>query len=124
MQSLKLAPNEQAFVPLEPAPNRKGQPLLVEWQVASRAGASPVLEPFMPFVQRAGIKAGGMPNRGKQPIRPVFSPYAASIAAGCGRHARLHGAAPKAFAAQLHQRLEGTLARCNARKAPKCSSLS
>ena len=66
MQSHKLRPGEQAFILMSLVPNRKGQPLLVEWCVACRADASApfTLEPFDAFVQRAGLQAGGLPNRG------------------------------------------------------------
>jgi superfamily II DNA or RNA helicase len=66
VQSHKLHPGEQAFVLMSLVPNRKGQPLLVEWQVACRVGTAGAftLEPFVTFSQRAGLKAGGLPNRG------------------------------------------------------------
>jgi superfamily II DNA or RNA helicase len=62
----KLHPGEQAFVLMSLVPNRKGQPLLVEWQVACRVGKAGAftLEPFASFSQRAGLQAGGLPNRG------------------------------------------------------------
>lgn len=66
LQSHKLAPDEQAFVLMSLIPNRKGQPLLVEWQVACRKGNDEfVLESFDVFVERAGIRAGGLPNPGE-----------------------------------------------------------
>ena len=70
LQSGKLQPQEQAFILMSMVPNRKGQPLLVEWQVAhrrvsgDRAGAF-VLEPFDSFAKRAGLQAGKLPNRGQ-----------------------------------------------------------
>ncbi|SFD48723.1 hypothetical protein SAMN04489710_102386 [Paracidovorax konjaci] len=65
LQSQKLAPNEQAFILMSLVPNRKGQPLLVEWQVASRVGQGAFqLEDFDAFIARAGIRAGALPNRG------------------------------------------------------------
>ncbi|MBC7619081.1 MAG: DEAD/DEAH box helicase [Candidatus Saccharibacteria bacterium] len=66
VQSHKLRPGEQAFVLMSLVPNRKGQPLLVEWQVACRVGNTGAftLEPFATFSQRAGLQAGGLPNRG------------------------------------------------------------
>ncbi|MGF6550741.1 DEAD/DEAH box helicase [Paraburkholderia youngii] len=66
LQSHKLAPDEQAFILVSLIPNRKGQPLLVEWQVASRNGDGAfALESFDAFIERAGIRAGGLPNRGE-----------------------------------------------------------
>ena len=64
VQSHKLGPGEQAFILMSLVPNRKGQPLLVEWQVACRVGESGAfsLEPFDVFVQRAGLQAGKLPN--------------------------------------------------------------
>lgn len=66
VQNHKLHPGEQAFVLMSLVPNRKGQPLLVEWQVACRVGNAGAftLEPFATFSQRAGLQAGGLPNRG------------------------------------------------------------
>lgn len=40
LQSAGLAAGEQAFVLISVVPNRKGQPLLVEWRVACRASES------------------------------------------------------------------------------------
>ncbi|WP_126219921.1 DEAD/DEAH box helicase [Burkholderia vietnamiensis] len=66
LQSHKLARDEQAFILMSLIPNRKGQPLLVEWQVACRTGnGNFVLESFDAFVERAGIRAGGLPNSGE-----------------------------------------------------------
>lgn len=66
VQNPKLHPGEQAFILMSLVPNRKGQPLLVEWQVACRIGNTGAftLEPFVAFLQRAGLQAGGLPNRG------------------------------------------------------------
>ncbi|MEM5299073.1 DEAD/DEAH box helicase [Burkholderia sp. JPY481] len=66
LQSHKVAPDEQAFILMSLIPNRKGQPLLVDWQVASRNGDGAfALESFDAFIERAGIRAGGLPNRGE-----------------------------------------------------------
>jgi hypothetical protein len=47
IQSPHLHPGEQAFVMLGLVPNRKGQPLLVDWQVACRFPGQPFkLEPY------------------------------------------------------------------------------
>lgn len=69
IESKGLAANEQAFVMMSLIPNRKGQPLLVEWQAATRRvdshGNGPfALEPFQAFAQRAGLAAGKLPNPG------------------------------------------------------------
>ena len=90
IQSQHLHPGEQAFVMLGLVPNRKGQPLLVDWQVACRRPGQPfTLEPYEAFVQRAGLKAGQLPNPGLE--RPVAG-RASSAAGGGGLHAPAHGA--------------------------------
>ena len=64
LQSLHLAPDEQAFILMSLIPNRKGQPLMIEWQVACRHDDGPfALEPFDAFASRAGLRAGQLPNR-------------------------------------------------------------
>jgi superfamily II DNA or RNA helicase len=69
IQSPRLASDEQAFVLMSMIPNRKGQPLLVEWQAATRRvdarGRSAFkLEPFKDFAGRVGLAAGRLPNPG------------------------------------------------------------
>jgi len=69
IQSPSLAPDEQAFVLMSLIPNRKGQPLLVEWQAASRRVDAQdegmfALEPFEDFARRSRLAAGQLPNPG------------------------------------------------------------
>lgn len=112
LQSHKLAPDEQAFILMSLIPNRKGQPLLVEWQVACRKGDGDfLLESFDVFVERAGIRAGGLPNPGESIALHV-------------RQARMQLALPSAvksmhafmverqqtFSADMQARLKNTLA--------------
>lgn len=116
LQSVHLQPGEQAFVLMGLVPNRKGQPLLVEWQVAHRkvdaAGQGEfTLQPFDAFAARAGLKAGKLPNRGQ-------------LAEGAPPQQAMQGALPKAviamrahmvakqsaFSAGLEERLRTTLA--------------
>lgn len=116
LQSHKLPPGEQAFILMSLVPNRKGQPLLVEWQVASRtddgSGTSAfVLEPFESFLTRSGLKASGLPNRGHTPeLDAVIESMQSALPAAVQtmQAYMLHKQAT--FAAQLTQRLEGTLA--------------
>ena len=67
IQSPYLATDEQAFVLMSLIPNRKGQPLLIEWIAATRRvdakgeGAF-TIEPFTAFAKRAGLAAGRLPN--------------------------------------------------------------
>ena len=116
LQSVHLQPGEQAFVLMGLVPNRKGQPLLVEWQVAHRKVDSTgqgefTLQPFDAFAARAGLKAGKLPNRGQ-------------LAEGSPAVQTMQGALPKAvtamrahmvakqstFSAGLDERLRNTLA--------------
>ena len=112
LQSHKLAANEQAFIMMSLVPNRKGQPLLVEWQVACRTGNGPfTLQPFEDFIQRAGIKAGGLPNRGATPELAQLQATMQQTLPQAVEAMREHMVQrQQAFSAQLSQRLEGTLA--------------
>ena len=112
LQSHKLAPGEQAFILMSLIPNRKGQPMLVEWQVASRVGKGAFgLEAFDAFIARAGLKAGGLPNRGHTPELAATTQAMQSALPGAVR--AMHAYMLKqqaAFSAELAKRLEGTLA--------------
>ncbi|MBU1282133.1 MAG: DEAD/DEAH box helicase [Gammaproteobacteria bacterium] len=66
ISSPHLAVGEQALIMLSLIPNRKSQPVLVEWQVAvQKPGESWRLEPFEAFIARAQISAEGLPNSGQ-----------------------------------------------------------
>ena len=80
--SHSLHPGEQAFVMLGLVPNRKGQPLLVDWQVACRRPGQPfTLEPYEAFVPRAGLKAGQLPNPGSNaPLQDLQAALPAAVA--------------------------------------------
>jgi SNF2 family DNA or RNA helicase len=69
LQCLKMGATEQAFILMSLIPNRKGQPLLVEWRVAVRPSKHEpfILESFDSFAERIGLKAGALPNRGSTP---------------------------------------------------------
>jgi len=112
LQSHKLAPGEQAFILMSLIPNRKGQPMLVEWQVAKRVvqGAF-TLEPFEAFIARAGLKAGGLPNRGQTPELASTTQAMQSALPSAVRAMHAYMVQQQvAFSEQLAQRLEGTLA--------------
>ena len=109
LQSAKLGPGEQAFILMSQVPNRKGQPLLTEWQVACRSGASGSfrLESFDTFVARAGMQAGAVPNSNKQlPMAALQSALPDAVKAMQAHMVTLQ----RVFAAQMTTRLEGTLA--------------
>jgi len=113
LQVSKLRPGEQAFILMSLVPNRKGQPLLVEWQVACRTGTTRKfeLEPFDAFIQRTGLKAGGQPNPGQTEAfeaatRTLQAALPDAVATMHAHMLRMQGE----FAARSAQRLEGTLA--------------
>ncbi len=110
--SHKLQANEQAFILMSLVPNRKGQPLLVEWQVACRTSSTGhfKLEPFATFAQRAGVQAGGLPNRGSNEVLALATAQMQvalpeAVATMRTHMLRLQGE----FAAQSSSRLADTL---------------
>ncbi|KXV12187.1 helicase [Caballeronia megalochromosomata] len=112
LQSHKLAADEQAFILMSLVPNRKGQPLLVEWQVASRGSDGAFrLEPFDAFIERAGIRAGGLPNRGHTSGLQVIQAQmqqALPQAVACMHEFMVRR--QETFSAEMQQKLEGTQA--------------
>jgi len=108
IQSHYLQAGEQAFVMMGLVPNRKGQPLLVDWQVVCQQPGQPfTLEPYDAFVQRAGFKAGQLPNPGL--ISPLENLQAA-LPAAVARMRQHMVQRQAAFADEMQQRLQGTLA--------------
>ena len=109
LRSQHLLPGEQAFILTGVIPNRKGQPLLVDWQVVCGQSESAAfsLEPFDSFIGRARLKAGTLPNSEQTlPIESLQArlPQAVQIM-------RAHLIAKQStFAADMHARLRGTLA--------------
>jgi hypothetical protein len=55
--------HEQAILLMGLIPNRKGQPLLVEWRAALWNGTAWTLESLETFLARTGLKAGTLANR-------------------------------------------------------------
>jgi superfamily II DNA or RNA helicase len=112
LQSHKLSPGEQAFVLMSLVPNRKGQPLLVEWQVASRVGKGAFnLEPFDAFATRAGLKAGGLPNRGQtEGVSAISEAMQKALPEAVKAMHAFMLQQQVVFSAQLAERLAGTLA--------------
>jgi len=103
-----LQPGEQAFVMLGLVPNRKNQPLLVDWQVACRLPGQPFrLEPYDAFILHAGLQAGRLPNPG---LTSSLSDLQAALPEAVA-HMRQHMVQRQAvFAAEMQQRLQGTVA--------------
>ena len=112
LQSPNLQPDEQAFILMSLVPNRKGQPLLVDWRVATRrAGtAAFTLEPFDAFAARAGLKAGKLPNRGHVPGLDEATNRMQQALPQAVQTMHAHMLKEQAsFSAGLTERLEGTL---------------
>ncbi len=116
MLNAKLRPGEQAFILMSLVPNRKGQPLLVQWQVACRVSNSPAehgaftLEPFEAFAKRTGLQAGGLPNPGQTEAlaATTHTLQAALPAAVATMHSHMLQL-QSSFAAQSSLRLRDTL---------------
>lgn len=115
LQSPRLDEDEQAFVLMSLLPNRKGQPLLVEWQVATRraktSGKSEFrLEPFDAFAARAGLKAGQLPNKGAvKGLDKVTQEMQLELPKAVKLMQNHMQARQVTFAADLAKRLKGTL---------------
>jgi hypothetical protein len=108
IKSHSLQPGEQDFMMLGLVPNRKGQPLLVDWQVACRLPGQPFrLEPYEAFMQRAGLQAGQLPNPGLSSSLQDIQAALPEAVARMGLH-MVHR--QTAFAGKMQQRLQGTLA--------------
>jgi chemotaxis protein histidine kinase CheA len=100
-------------------PNRKGQPLLVEWQVAHRQldnsgqGTEPkfTLQPLETFAARAHLQAGKLPNRGQlgadSPVMQAMQKALPKAVTAMRSHMVAQQAA---FSADLDERLSTTLA--------------
>jgi hypothetical protein len=107
LRSPELALAERAVVMMGLVPNRKGQSLLVDWQVAVlRDNQPPVLEAFDAFRERAGLKAGSLPNPGK----PIALESLQIDLEPAVQHMRAHiQQRQQAFAASMSERLHDTL---------------
>lgn len=112
LQSAKLQPGEQAFILMSLVPNRKGQPLMVEWQVATRVGEQDAfkLEPFESFAERAGLEANGLANRGQNAAyQSVASSMQSALPAAVATMHDFMALQQAKFAAELDTRLKSTL---------------
>jgi superfamily II DNA or RNA helicase len=112
LQSANLHPDEQAFILMSLVPNRKGQPLLAEWRIATRRGDGDFsLEAFYSFVERAGLKAGGIPNPGHTTglDKATLAMQHALPKAIQAMHAHMVRQQAE-FSTRLNKRLQGTLA--------------
>lgn len=108
IESTFLEKGEQAFVMMALIPNRKGQALLVDWQVVRFApNGQASLEAFEPFAERAKLKAETLPNSGKTLEATNLQAKLPKAVALMKQHMV---AQQQHFSAQLKDRLAGTLA--------------
>ena len=108
IQNPFLELGEQAFILMGLVPNRKGQPLLVDWQVATRKqGAVMALEPYDTFIERARLKADSLPNRGIAFDTTALQATLPEAVATMRAHMVTRQGA---FDAEMKARLAGTLA--------------
>ncbi len=107
IQCPQLAEGEQAFMLMGQIPNRKGQPLLVEWQVAVNVGGVWTLQAFPDFVSRTKLRANSLANRNQGIATVSLQANLTEAVAAMQRHMV---ALQKTFAADMTQRLAGTLA--------------
>ena len=108
LQSTALAEDERAIVMMGLVPNRKGQPLLVDWKVAVVRGKQTVtLEPFDDFCARIGLRAGQLPN----PAKPIdTAPLQVDLRAAVAAMQAHMQQRQHAFAQTMTTRLQETLA--------------
>ena len=88
-------------------PNRKGQPLLIEWQVAVCRGGNWSLQPFPEFAQRTRLQAHLLANRNQGQDTSLLQSNLPQAVAAMQRHMVSRQAT---FSAEMTQRLAGTLA--------------
>jgi superfamily II DNA or RNA helicase len=103
----QLAVGEQAFILHGLIPNRKGQPLLIEWRVAVQREGRWELEAFVDFVDRVKLQAGQLPNSGQDIDTASLQQ---NLPAAVTAMHRFMVDRQKAFAADMNARLEKTLA--------------
>jgi len=107
IQCPQLADGEQAFILMGLIPNRKGQPLLIEWQVALCSDSVWTLQSFPDFVARTNLKANALANRNQGIDTTALQSNLPGAVAAMQRHMI---AKQESFSAQMTQRLSGTLA--------------
>ncbi|MGA2986843.1 MAG: DEAD/DEAH box helicase [Terriglobia bacterium] len=107
IQCPELAEDEQAFMLMGLVPNRKGQPLLIDWQVAVWNSSAWTLRPFPDFVARTKLKANTLANRNQGINTAALQTNLPGAVAVMQRHMIT---LQQNFSAEMTQRLSGTLA--------------
>ena len=106
IRSPKLAEGEHAFILLAIIPNRKGQPLLIEWRAAVLRDGRWTMESFGDFATRAGLSVGALANSGQ-----AFdtSHLQSNLPQAVAEMRRLMIGNQRTFAAEMESRLQSTL---------------
>jgi superfamily II DNA/RNA helicase len=107
IRSPHLVEGEQAFILHSLIPNRKGQPLLIEWRVAVLRQGKWELEAFPDFANRVKLRAGQLANNG-QTIDTSALQH--NLPAAVTAMRRFMVERQKTFAADMDARLQTTLA--------------
>ena len=106
IQCPQLVDGEQAFILMGLIPNRKGQPLLVEWQVALLKGDAWSMEAFPDFAARTKLKASYLANRNQGFDTAAVQTHLPAAVAVMKQHMVT---LQEKFAADMTTRLAGTL---------------
>lgn len=107
IQCPQLVDGEQAFMLMGLIPNRKGQPLLIEWQVAVWGDSGWTLQAFPDFVARTKLKANSLANRNQGIDTSSLQTNLPGAVAAMQRHMVT---LQEGFSADMTERLSGTLA--------------
>jgi hypothetical protein len=107
IQSPELLAGEQAFILMGVVPNRKGQPLLVDWQVALHNDGVWNLRSFPDFVARTKLKANALANRNDGIDTTYLQTNLPRAVAEMRRHMITR---QEIFSAEMTNRLSGMLA--------------
>lgn len=107
IQCPQLLDGEQAFMLMGLIPNRKGQPLLIEWQVAVWGDSGWTLQAFPDFVARTQLKANSLANRNQGIDTTSLQTNLPGAVAAMQRHMIT---LQESFSADMTKRLSGTLA--------------
>jgi len=107
IQCPQLVDGEQAFMLMGLIPNRKGQALMIEWQVAVNAGDIWSLQAFPDFVARTKLKASSLSNRNQCIDTTRLQANLPGAVAAMQQHMV---SLQQSFATDMTARLAGTLA--------------
>jgi hypothetical protein len=107
LRSSHLVPGEAAFIMMGLVPNRKGQPLLVDWQAVCRSPQGDFrCEGYEAFLDRAKLSAGSLVNAEKSEEIDALQAVLPEAVGKMREHMLKREAA---FASKTANRIAGTL---------------